>query len=62
MAVIPGHVHMAMVGHFEQTPEETALAYQNNLAYALGQKRIWQESYYIGTVGEYAMAAIRLRL
>ena len=59
MAVIPGHVHMAMVGHFEQTPEETALAYQNNLAYALGQKRIWQESYYIGTVGEYAMDAIR---
>jgi REP element-mobilizing transposase RayT len=59
MSVMPDHVHMAMVGHFEQTPEEIALVYQNNLAYALGQKRIWQESYYIGTVGEYAMAAIR---
>jgi REP element-mobilizing transposase RayT len=47
------------VGHFEQTPEEIALAYQNNIAFALGQKPIWQESYYIGTIGQYAMAAIR---
>jgi REP element-mobilizing transposase RayT len=59
MSLMPDHLHMARVGHFEQTPEEIALAYQNNIAFALGQKPIWQESYYIGTIGQYAMAAIR---
>ena len=43
MSLMPDHLHMALVGHFEQTPEEIALAYQNNIAFALGQKPIWQE-------------------
>ena len=42
MSLMPDHLHMALVGHFEQTPEEIALAYQNNIAFALGQKPIWQ--------------------
>ncbi len=62
MALMPDHMHVALVGHFEQTPEGIALAYQNNIAYTLGQKPIWQVGYYVGTIGQYAMAAIRLRV
>lgn len=59
MSPMPNHLHIALTGHFSQTPEEIALAYQNNIAFAFGQKPIWQEGYYIGTIGQYAMAAVR---
>ena len=39
--------------------QEVALAFQNNLAYALGQARIWADTYYVGTFGEYDMSAVR---
>jgi RNA polymerase sigma factor (sigma-70 family) len=33
----------------------------NNLAYAMGQKAIWQNGYYVGTFSEYNMNAVRPR-
>ena len=46
-------------GDIEQPPQEIALAFQNNLAYALGQVRHWLPTFYVGTFGEYDMWAIR---
>jgi REP element-mobilizing transposase RayT len=59
LSVMPDHLHMALGGDIEQSPQEIALAFQNNLAYALGQSRIWTDTYYAGTFGEYDMWAIR---
>ena len=61
LSVRPDHVHMALRGNVEQSPQEIALAFQNNLAFALGQNAVWSHNYYVGTFGEYNMNAIRLR-
>ena len=59
LAVMPDHLHVALGGDIEQSPREIALAFQNNLAYALGQVRIWADTFYAGTFGEYDIWAIR---
>lgn len=59
LSVLPDHLHVALRGNVEHSPEQIALSFQNNLAYALGQVRIWQPTYYVGTFGEYDMHAIR---
>ena len=58
-SVMPDHLHLALRGNIEQSPEEIALAIMNNLAYAFGQNPIWQPSYYAGTFGDYDMDAVR---
>jgi len=58
-AIMPDHLHIALRGNIEHSPQEIVLSFQNNLAYCLGQKRIWQETYYVGTFGEYTMGAVR---
>ena len=58
-SVMPDHLHLALRGNIEQSPEEIALAMMNNLAYAFGQNPIWQSSYYAGTLGGYDMDAVR---
>jgi REP element-mobilizing transposase RayT len=59
LAVMPDHLHVALRGNPTQSPQDIALGFQNNLAYLLGQVPIWQESFYVGTFGEYDMGAIR---
>ena len=59
LAVMPDHLHAALRGNIQQSPQEIALAFQNNLAYALGQVRIWTDSFYVGTFGEYHMGGVR---
>jgi REP element-mobilizing transposase RayT len=59
VAVLPDHLHLAVRGAVAQSPEEIALAFLNNLAYALDQRRWWEAGYYAGTFGEYGMAAVR---
>ena len=61
LSVMPDHLHVALRGNIEHSPHEIALAFQNNLAYALGQVRLWRHTYYVGTFGEYDMQAIRRR-
>ena len=58
-SVMPNHLHLALRGNIEQSPEEIALAMMNNLAYAFGQNPIWQSSHYAGTFGEYDMDTVR---
>jgi len=61
LAVMPDHLHVALRGDIERSPHEIALAFQNNLAYRLGQFRVWEDGYYVGTFGEYDMGAVRRR-
>lgn len=58
-AVMPDHVHIALRGNIENSPEEIALAFMNNIAFAFGQKAVFRPSYYVGTFGEYDMGAVR---
>lgn len=58
-SVMPDHVHVALGGDIERSPEEIALSYMNNLAYGFGQRPIWRPSYYVGSFGEYDMGAVR---
>ena len=59
LALVPDHLHLALRGNIEQSPQVIALGFQNNLAYMLGQVRIWDYGFYAGTFGEYDFGAIR---
>jgi REP element-mobilizing transposase RayT len=61
LAVLPDHLHLAVRGAVAQSPEEIALSFLNNLAYVLDQRPWWEAGYYVGTFGEYGMAAVRLK-
>lgn len=62
LSVMPDHLHLALRGDYAHPPDQIASAFQNNLAYALGQERIWCDGFYVGTFGEYNMEAIRRKL
>jgi REP element-mobilizing transposase RayT len=59
LAVMPDHLHAMLRPQFSESPLEMVFAYQNNLAHMLRQGRIWSDGYYVGTFGEYSMAAVR---
>jgi len=61
VSFMPDHIHAALRGNVELSPEAIALAFQNNLAYVLGQRRVWENTYYVGTFGEYDLRAVRGR-
>ncbi len=58
LAALPDHLHIALRPNVTHTPEEIALSFLNNLAHVL-KATWWQPGYYVGTFGEYSMAAIR---
>ncbi|MFZ2654649.1 MAG: transposase [Victivallales bacterium] len=59
LSVMPEHLHVALRGNIEQSPEEIVLAFQNNLAYVMGMLYFWEFNYYVGTFGEYDMGIVR---
>ena len=59
VAILADHLHMVFGASYDQTPEEIALAYLNNLAYAHGKRAVYKYGYYVGTFGEYDMDAVR---
>jgi REP element-mobilizing transposase RayT len=61
LAVLPDHLHFAVRGAIEQSPEEIALSLLNNLAHVLDRRPWWEAGYYAGTFGEYGMAAVRAK-
>lgn len=61
LAILPDHLHMALRGNIEHSPEQIALAYMNNLAFSMGQQAIWEFGYYVGSFSEYDMGAVRVR-
>jgi hypothetical protein len=46
----------------QTSPEEVALKYLNNLAYAHDMQRLFQFGYFAGTIGPYDMDAVRRSL
>jgi REP element-mobilizing transposase RayT len=52
------HVHMTLGCRYDESPEDVALGYLNNLAYAHGMKEAYRYGYYVGTFGEYDMGAV----
>lgn len=59
VSVMPDHLHIALRGNLEHSPEQIALAFQNSLAHMLNRGAVWQPGFYVGTFGEYNMRAIR---
>jgi len=59
VSVMPDHLHLALRGDYNKSPEEIALEFKNNLAFLHGQQAIWNSGFYVGTFGEYNMQAIR---
>lgn len=60
LSVMPDHLHIALRGNIDQSPEGIALAFQNNLAHMVQRGAIWRPGFYVGTFGEYDMNAIRV--
>lgn len=58
-SVMPDHLHLALRADIEHSPQDVALAFMNNIAFAFGQKAVFRPSYYVGTFGEYDMGAVR---
>jgi len=56
------HLHLTIGCPYEASPEQVALAYLNNLAYAHGMAEVYRHGYYVGTFGEYDMGAVRRTL
>lgn len=52
------HLHLTMGCPYEAAPEQVALGYLNNLAYAHGLTEVYRQGYYVGTSGEYDMGAV----
>ncbi len=59
LAIMPDHLHAALRGNVQQSPQEIALAFLNNLSYVMGYNRCWSFEYYAGTFSEYDVRAIR---
>ena len=56
---MPDHIHIALGGDINLSPEEIALSLMNNLSYLMGRNRILDERYYVGSFSEYDMDTIR---
>ena len=58
VGLLADHVHLTLGCVIDQSPEEIALGFLNNCAYAVGMKPIFQFGYYAGTIGEYDRGAV----
>lgn len=58
LSLFADHLHLTLGCRYDQSPQDVALAYLNNLAYAHGMQALYSFSYYVGTFGEYDMGAI----
>jgi len=58
LSLLADHLHLVAGIPFNQSPQDVALAYMNNLAFAHGMQAVFCPSYYSGTAGEYDTGAI----
>ena len=58
-AILNDHIHLALGCGIEQPPEEGALSYLNNLAFANGMTPCFRFGFYVGTFGSYDLGAVR---
>ena len=59
LAMLSDHLHLVAGVPPSSSPQDVALHYLNNLAYAHGMTALYLQSYYVGTVGEFDSGAIR---
>ena len=57
--ILPDHLHAVLGIGYETSPGDVVLSYMNNIAFRHGMTRHWMDSFYVGTVGPYDMAAVR---
>ena len=57
-SLVPDHIHLTLGCQLEDSPEQIALSYMNNLAYVCGMKAVFKFSYFVGTFGEYDLGVI----
>ncbi|MBI1900743.1 MAG: hypothetical protein HYS13_06490 [Planctomycetia bacterium] len=62
LSLFADHLHATIGCSFTESPEQVALGYLNNLAYAHGMTPVFSYGYYVGTFGEYDMGAVRRTL
>jgi len=56
--ILPDHIHILLGCFLNESPEEVALGYMNNLAHACGMVPVFQYSYFVGTTSEYDLGVI----
>ena len=59
--ILADHLHLALGCGIGESPEQVALSYLNNLAYAQGMREAYRCSYFVGTFGGYDLNAVRRR-
>ncbi len=57
--LLPDHIHLTLGCYITESPMNVALGYMNNIAYGHEMKPLFQHSFYVGTVGEYDLGAVR---
>ena len=57
-SILPDHIHLALGCKLEESPQEVAISYMNNLAYTCGMKAVYRFSYFVGTFSEYDLGVI----
>jgi REP element-mobilizing transposase RayT len=60
--ILSDHIHLAIGCNVDESPQQVALSYLNNLAYTQEMKAAYQHGAYLGTFGEYDLGAIRQSL
>ncbi len=58
VSIMPDHMHVALRGNPKLSPADIALGLQNASAEAAGC-RLWDETFYVGTFGEYDKGAVK---
>jgi len=57
--VLADHVHLLLGCPIDVAPDEVALGFLNNLAFAQGMRPVYQYGAFVGTVGDYTTAALK---
>jgi len=58
IGLLSNHLHILVGPAVDDSPNEVALAFLNNMAYAQGMKPLFRFSFFAGTFGEYDRGAI----
>lgn len=59
VGIVPDHLHLSIGIQPDDTPQDVALSYMNNIAYVSGMKPVLMHGCYIAGFGEYDLGAIR---
>lgn len=58
LGLLPDHMHLVLGFSPDESPQDVALSYMNNIAYVYGMQPVLKPSYFVGTIGEYDLGAV----